>query len=396
MGLCYFGMPKPNRSSLSSKTVSETIDPQIEILRLEVIQPFKKYIQQSIQASGAPGAAVAVVKNGKVVFLQGFGVKAAGTHDSVDIHSVFRLASVSKPFAAMVAATAKERNEIDWNDPVVCYQPDFALSNSVSTQSLNIRHLLSHTSGLPRHAYTDMVENGYAYEDILERLQTVPVYTSSGKIFAYQNVMYSVIGDVLEESTGISYTQLLEQRIFEPLGMDDASATYEDIQNADNVAQPHYCRRGTWKTVPIEDDYYEVTPAAGVNASISDMGQWMLGLLGHCPEVINPETLQELYQPAISARDRRYMRSWNLNDAFYGMGWRIFDREDYRLIYHGGYVNGYRAEVALNLEHNLGVVVLCNAPASFMAKVIPEFFKRYFDRPSKSESTTSAQLAKIY
>lgn len=396
MGLSYFGIPKHHPSPPPSKTVTETTDPQIEILQQDVIQPFEEYIQQSIKASGAPGAAVAVVKNGKIVFLQGFGVKAAGTHDSVDIHSVFRLASVSKPFAAMAAAIAKERNEIDWNDPVVCHQPDFALSNSESTQSLNIRHLLSHTTGLPRHAYTDLVENGYAYEDILKRLQTVPVYTSSGKIFAYQNVMYSVIGDVLEESTGISYPQLLEQRIFKPLGMNNASATYEDIQVAQNVAQPHYRRRGTWKTVPIEDDYYEVTPAAGVNASISDMGQWMLGLLGHCPQVISQETLQELYQPAISARDRRYMRSWRLKDAYYGMGWRIFDMEDYRLVYHGGYVNGYRAEVALNLENDLGVVVLCNAPASFMARVIPHFFQLYFNQSPLSKPTTTTKLAKIY
>ena len=170
MGLSYFGIPKHHPTS-PLKTVTETIDPQIEILRQEVIQPFKEYIQQSIQASGAPGAAVAVVKNGKVVFLQGFGVKAAGTDDSVDIHSVFRLASVSKPFAALAAATAIERNEIDWSDPVICHQPDFALSDPESAQTLNIRHILSHTTGLPRHAYTDLVENGHAYEDIIKRLQ---------------------------------------------------------------------------------------------------------------------------------------------------------------------------------------------------------------------------------
>ena len=237
-----------------------------------------------------------------------------------------------------------------------------------------------------------MVENGHTYETMLERLQTVPVYTGSGKLFAYQNVAYSLIGGVLEQSTGLTYPELLQQRVFEPLGMDNASATYDDIQNNDNVALPHYRRRGAWKTVSIEDDYYEVTPAAGVNASISDMAQWMLGMLGHCPEVISPESLEEMFEPAISARDRRYMRSWRLKDAHYGMGWRIFDLEDYRLIYHGGYVNGYRAEVALNLENDLGVVVLSNAPASFMARVIPEFYQRYFDH---SRATKSVKLAGI-
>jgi beta-lactamase class C len=169
------------------------------------------------------------------------------------------------------------------------------------------------------------------------------------------------------------------QKVFIPLKMNTASIDYESIILNENVAKPHVRRRGSWKTAPITNTYYNVSPAAGVNARIADMANWLIALLGNRPDVISHQTLEQLYTPRIKApsKNRNYSRLHQRSRAYYGLGWRVLHYPSDTLLYHGGYVNGYRSEVAVDPKDKIAVCILANAPGKLADNGIPLFFKLF-------------------
>lgn len=347
----------------------------------KLIADYDKSIREVMNDTGIPGAAIGIIKDSTVIFLQGYGVKTVGGVDSVDEHTVFRIGSVSKCFAAVLTAILVEEHTLHWDDPVVRYLPQFELKSPEYTRQLTLRHVLSHTTGLPYHTYTTLVEDGMSLTDMIAHLKDVndgPV----GKLYSYQNVAFSIIGEVMRAATGKSYETLLDEKIFRPLEMREASATYEDIMYNPNVARPHLLRRRQWREIPISDKYYNVAPAGGVNASIHDMANWMQALLGNRQEVIDTESLESLYTPFVRAasRNRAYRKIGRIKNNYYGMGWRILEFPEDTLLYHGGYVNGYRSEVAIYPKDKIGICILANAPGEVTDGGIPLFMDLYFEQ----------------
>jgi beta-lactamase class C len=227
-----------------------------------------------------------------------------------------------------------------------------------------------------------MVEEGASLDSMLSWLKNIDLATRVGTSYSYQNVAYSLIGKVIEARTGLTYEHELMDRVFKPLGMTTASVDYDAITQNDNVARPHLVRRGRWRTTPITDTYYNVAPAAGVNASISDMAKWLVALLGNRPDVIRQRTLDHLFAPYVKApsKNRNYGRLHRLSKSYYGMGWRVLHYPHDTLIYHGGYVNGYRSEVAVNQRDRVAVCILANAPGALADNGIPLFFNLFESR----------------
>jgi beta-lactamase class C len=345
----------------------------------QLLENFEEQIRLLQQMAGTPGAAVAVVKDSTIVYMKGFGVKAAGTNDSINANTVFRIASVSKCFASFLTGILVEDSILSWNDRVAPFLPQFALQSPEQTQKLTIRHVLSHTTGLPYHTYTNLVEEGEPLADMLARLKDVKMISEVGKTYSYQNVAYSLIGEVIHSATGKSYEGWMIEKVFGPLQMKNASIDYFSIMTNENIALPHLMRHRHWSKASINNTYYNVAPAGGINASISDMAQWMVALLGYRPNVIHPETLAKLYSPAVKApsKNRNYGRLHKLSDSYYGLGWRILHYPDDTLVYHGGYVNGYRSEVALNKKDNIAICILANAPGELADNGIPLFFNLF-------------------
>ena len=275
-----------------------------------------------------------------------------------------------------------EDTVFSWDDRVIDYVPNFTLKSPEETQRLRIRNVLSHTTGLPYHAYTNMVEEGISLDTMLSWLKKINLVSKVGESYSYQNVAYSVIAPVMQKATGKTYESLMQEKVFGPLKMKTASIDYASIMQNPNVASPHLRRSRQWKSAKITDTYYNVAPAGGINASISDMAQWMIALLGNREDVITKATLQQLYTPEVKARskNRNYGRMHRLSDSFYGLGWRILYYPNDTLIYHGGYVNGYRSEVALNPKDKIAVCILANAPGELADNGIPLFFDLFNTR----------------
>lgn len=344
-----------------------------------------------------PGAAIAIVKDSTVVYIKGFGTKAVNSSDSVDIHTVFRIASVSKCFAAFLTGILVEDSVLAWNDPVWRYLPDFSLQSPEETRRLTVRNILSHTTGLPFHAYTNLIEDGLSLDDMLLRLREVKLATPVGQAYSYQNVAYSLIGKVIESATHKRYENWIQEKVFGPLHMTDASIDYQSMIANTNLATPHVMRHGGWQPARITDTYYNAAPAGGVNASISDMARWMTALLGNHPEVIQRQTLDTLFTPVIKApsKNRNYGRLHKLNDSYYGLGWRILHYPNDTLVYHGGYVNGFRSEVAIRPKDKIAICILANAPGELADNGIPLFFDLLQSKRTRIRQWDDAQRKKI-
>ncbi len=350
------------------------------IPELPAFKEFISFMARELDSSHTVGAAYTIVHNGDVAYTGTFGEREYGTDLEVDSHTLFRLASVSKGFAGALACFLELDGAFSLDDKVVDHYPGFALKDSASTADLTIRHLLSHTSGLVPYAYDNLVEADQKLNDIIARLDEVDVSAPPGELYGYQNVLFSMLDPIARRTTGVPYQVLLDEKIFKPLGMKDASAGPMDLDKNPNLAFPHVKTGAGYVSLNPHEGYYNVMPAAGVNASISDMEQWLLALLGQKPEMMPDTIITSLSTPVIYTPLKwRYTRYWKpFRERFYSLGWRIYNYQGRQIVYHGGYIRGYRAEIAFCAEENIGVAFLQNSPNGLASRCVPTFFDLYF------------------
>jgi beta-lactamase class C len=343
----------------------------------QLLLQYDEAAEKSLDADAAPGAAIAIVRDGRVVYIKSHGVRRVGSNEMVDQHTVFRIASLSKGFASILTGLLVDENKLGWDDPAVQYVRSLVLSDSLATEQLTVRHILSHTSGLPPYAYDDRLEAGMPLDFLIRSLRDVPMSCEVGNCYSYQNVVYSLIGDIIHASSGVSYNRLLQERIFKPLGMRTASVSGAALMANENRASPHVRRRWGWTPTRIEMAYYNALPAAGINASITDMAQWLCAVLGGMPDVIPPRVIAKVSEPQIRTRRERWRYGWwrRIRRAHYGMGWRIFNYTDEKLVFHSGGLRGYRSQIAFLPDRGVGIVLLINAQKDY--GLVPLFLDMY-------------------
>lgn len=344
-----------------------------------IIEEYDRLFADSMRLTRTPGAVVVVVQDTSIVFCKGYGVRAEGSAEMVDEHTVFRIGSLSKGFAGALTGVLVQEGKLHWQDKVYTHYPAFSLRDADQTKRLRLTHLLSHTTGLPHHAHTDMIENGYTMQQILPYLKKVKVYAKEGTMFCYQNAVYSVIGEVMQAATGHAYPDLLREKILQPAGMYTASTDYASLMACHNKAYPHLPTANGWTKTDISEKYYNAVPAGGVNASGKDMGAWLKLLLGNHPEVMNQSTLDSLFAPCIRTYgERRFFGGWSgEKEAYYAKGWRVLRRHNQPdIVAHSGYVNGFRGEIAIDRQNKRGICVLFNANSPWAQRCIPAFFEK--------------------
>jgi beta-lactamase class C len=353
---------------------------EIPLPDLPAFRDFISFMSQELDSSHTVGAAYTIVHNGDVAYTGTFGKREYGKDLEINRHTLFRLASVSKGFAGALACFLELDGAFSLDDRVVDHYPGFALKDSVSTAELTIRHLLSHTTGLVPYAYDNLVEADQELPDIIERLDEVDISAPPGKLYGYQNVLFSMLDPIARRTTGVPYQVLLEEKIFKPMGMEDASAGPVEDKNP-NLAYPHVRTSSGYVSLNPHEGYYNVMPAAGVNASISDMEQWLMALLGQKPEMMPDTILASLSTPLIYTPLKwRYTRYWKpFRERYYSLGWRIYNYQGRKIVYHGGYIRGYRADIAFCAEENVGIAFLQNSPNGLASRCVPTFFDLLFE-----------------
>jgi len=186
--------------------------------------------QQLTYGERVPGMAVAIVQGGRVLSARGYGVTDVNNPLPVDAHTVFRLASLSKAFAGTMAGLLVNDGTLRWDSKVTDYVPGFRLNSPEATDRLTVADVLSHRVGLPYNAYDRDIEGNAEYYSLTQKLANTSLKCLPGDCYAYQNVAFSLIGDVVYAASGSFYEQSVERRIFKPLGMNDASLGLAGIQ----------------------------------------------------------------------------------------------------------------------------------------------------------------------
>ena len=321
-----------------------------------------------------PGVAMAVVSAQDILDLNTWGVRNSDESTAIDKDTVFRIASISKTFAATVASQLVDQNRLNWGEPLNKVLPQLVLGTKSSSRQITLKHLMSHTTGLMPHAYSNMLDAGVMYTKIQQKFHQIPTVCEPGQCYGYQNVVFSLISDLVETSTSRSYSEFLQSEIFDPLGMKTASVGMESFIKNQNHSAPHQYYLGKWNVSSTNPAYYSVAPASGINASIEDMSRWAQANLGAYPEVMPASLLKIQHQPVVETPGRNYFNRWpGMDKSWYALGWRVFDYNGSRVVHHGGAVRGYRSEIALVPEQGIGIVVLFNAETRLANDVVPKF-----------------------
>jgi len=349
-----------------------------------IAREFDRWLDGIEASKDVSGLAAAIVKDDKVVLERGVGFADAATHERVGANTVFRLASLSKAFAAAMSGLLVERGQLQWDTRVADMLPAFTLNDVAGAQKLTVRDILSHRVGLPHNTYDNLLEQDEPYELLVDRLKDVPLACPVGDCYGYQNIAFSLIGDVTYAATGDFYYHQVEKRLFHPLGMDTATYGRDALEGSKSWARPHHRTGSGWVPFVPKESYYHVPPAAGVNASIHDMEQWLIAQMGGRPNVLSPELLTVLHTPLVETEREKRASPWRrgrLLDAQYALGWRIYDYAGTTLVFHAGAVQGYRAIIAFLPKYRFGAVMLWNCESPVPMGLMPMLIDRYLGLP---------------
>lgn len=329
------------------------------------------FIEQHREEWEVPGCAVAVVKGDEILLNEGFGLRNRDEGLPVTPTTLFAIGSTTKAFTAATLGAMVDDGLIEWDKPVREYIPGFRLHDAVATERIAPRDLLSHRTGLPRHEFAWMAHPERTRADLVSRLRHLPPSKDIRQVFQYCNLGYVTAGYLVERATGMTWEEYVATRLLKPLGMDRTNFSVFVSQRDDNFSKP-YERRGE-AVVEIPFRVIDHTgPAGSINSSTTDMIAWLRvnlngGRAGDA-QVIAPETLRAMQSPQMV-----YPESRTFPEVFhfaYGLGWLIGHYRGYRLVEHGGGIDGFLTELMLLPEQGVGVVVLTNSTSGVLGRVL--------------------------
>ncbi len=324
------------------------------------------------------GLAVAVVENGRLSFVQGYGRTAPEGGEKVGADTVFRWASLSKTVASTLSVVLAQHGVLSLNDPLGKFNTSLRLPGDAQN-TLTIEQLLSQRTGLPKNAYDGWLEGGRDPRMIRQSFATVPLLCPPGVCHSYQNIAYDTIREVVEAATHQPYAEEAQQRLFQPLGMRNTTIGLEGLKTAKSWAQP--TRNG--RTTPLVEAYYRVPAAAGVNSNIVDLALWMQAQMGLAASVLPPTAIADIQHPRVKT-GRPYGDSpfgHALEKPGYGLAMRSFTYRGHALVGHSGAVNGYRSTMMFDPATKTGIVMLWNSETGLPFRFQGEFFDRAYGLP---------------
>ncbi|KQB42353.1 serine hydrolase [Flavobacterium aquidurense] len=325
-------------------------------------------VENSLKELKVAGASVAVVKDGKVIHLKGYGVSSVETKKPVNEYTNFQIASNSKAFTTTALSILEDEGKLKWTDKVRDYLPEFKMYNDYVTENFNIEDLLTHRSGLGLGVGDLMFfpdGSNFTIKDVMSSFQHFKPVSAFRTKFDYDNLLYIVAGEVIAKVSGMSYEAFVQKRIIEPLQMNNSFAGSSLMTDQTNLAVPHSSESGTIKT--IERFQIQVNGAAGgIISNAADMSKWMIVRLnkGQYGDDLksklfsekNHEEMWRIHTILNSDPNPRY----NSHFSGYGLGWGISDEKGNLKVSHTGGLPGMLSIVTMYPDLNLGIVILTN------------------------------------
>lgn len=320
-----------------------------------------KLVIETLERSGVPGAAVAVVHNGETVFSQGFGVRKLGQSEKIETSTVFQIASLSKSLTASIIAVEVTKKVVSWDDPVARYLPEFKLNDPYVTAHATIGDFMAHRSGLPFAAGDALEDLGYDRTQIIEHMRQVPLdaFRSS---YHYANFGTTIAAEAVAAAAKLPWEELAAQALFEPLGMQSTSARHADYLARRNRAVLHAIVEGKFQ--PLYDRQPDAqAPAGGVSSNVQDLAQWLKFLLADGKHNAEPLASHESLVAALSPHAfSGQPGTLSARPSFYGYGFNVGVNANGRTMFghSGAFLLGAGTAFQLLPSADLGIVVLTN------------------------------------
>jgi CubicO group peptidase (beta-lactamase class C family) len=329
------------------------------------IEQLKSFVQSAMQQLGVPGAAIALIDGGKVVYEGGLGVRELGKHDPVDENTLFMAASNTKGMTTLLLAILADEKKLAWDQPVIELYPAFRLGDPETTKQVLVKHLICACTGMPRQDMEWLFEfKNSTPKTVFSLLSTMQPTSKFGEVFQYSNLMAAAAGYVgghlasPDMELGAGYDRAMQTKIFDPLGM---SATTFDYARAlaSNHASPHGDDvDGNPRVAKLAFDYsaIPIRPAGGEWTSAHDLARYVmdeinLGKLPDGRQLVSQENLLMRRKPQIILGE----------DSWYGMGLIVDKRYGVPVVSHGGSMAGYKSDFWFLPDYGVGAVLLTNA-----------------------------------
>ena len=352
----------PGVGAGAAATTAPTLEARLERLAAE--------LERNRIDQHAPGAAVAVVRGGKLIFARGFGLANVADKTPVTPETRFFIGSTTKAFTATLVGMLVDEGKMRWDDPVDQHLPYFklAVTSDDPTARATVRDLLSHRTGFPRMSM--LLANGVlSSEEILRQASQAEPFARFRQRFHYNNEQYLAAGWAAAAAAGRPWDELTRSRILNPLGMTSTETSARRASAMSDLARGYTWHKETGTNEEPEQNVRginsldTIAPAGSISSTALDMAKWLRFLLAkgevNGKPLIRAETLAETWTRQIAM---------NANVG-YGMGWMLREWRGQPLILHGGSVPGYSAMVALLPKSELGIVVLVNQNASLLGDI---------------------------
>lgn len=331
----------------------------------ERIETLKSFVETSMKKLGVPGASLALIDNGKVVYEGGLGVRELGKSTPVDANTLFMAASNTKGMTTLLLARLVDAKKLQWNEPVIQVYQAFKLGDANTTRQVEVKHLVCACTGLPRQDLEWIFQyKNYTPDSTFALLSNMQPTSRFGEVFQYSNLMASAAGYigahlyVPSSDLGAAYDEAMQKQIFDPLGMKDTTFDMERAQKGD-FASPHGDDVDGHPSVATMDNNYSIVPfrpAGGVWTSAHEMTRYVQlelsrGKLPNGEQLVSEENLLMRRKPQIATGE----------DETYGMGLETNSRWGVPIIHHGGSLFGYKSDWMILPDSGIGAILLTNA-----------------------------------
>lgn len=356
------------------------------------------YIEKGMRDWQIPGLALAIVKDGQVVYMKGFGVRSVNGGEKVDENTLFLIGSNTKAFTATALSILQESSDYKLSDKVQKWMPEFRLKDSLASREVNTIDLLSHRIGF------ETFQGDFTYwtstlsrAEVIGRMALIEAPYGFRSKWGYCNAAFVAAGELIPRITGRSWEEILRDSILEPLNMDRTFLLSAEFAKAPNAASPHTIVDHKLVEMPVPN-LDNIAAAASMSSSASDMTKWLMAQINNGKtddtQILSARSIQAIRKPSsilgINPRDHQETHFY-----LYGLGLMINDR-DGKLVYaHGGAVNGFLSQLMFIPEEKLGIVVLTNTDKNnFYNDLTNEIRDAFLSLPYKGFSYASLKSSR--
>jgi beta-lactamase class C len=352
-----------------------------------ILPKLETLVEKAMHQKKIPGMAVAVVYNGKIIYIKTFGVRTVGKTEPINKKTLFQLGSVSKPLSSTLIAILNREQNISLDHPIDVIP------------GATLRHVLSHTTGISSAGFNTLIERGELPSDVKKKIHEIEDQEAPGEKFSYHNAVYNLAIEIIEKELQASFESVLQDKLLKPLNMPHTSSSWDTFIANENRASAHVLQKSKVKgrkknknakslvrQAPYRKEYTNFPAAGGFSSSIQDMAVFLAAVMGARPDVVSTQDLEQFITPIIHTPDQ-WQRSQKHRDRIsktqYGLGWRHMMFADHPVVFHSGWIRGFCNTVAFLPDQQVGIVILQNAESSVNNRIAMQFFDWVLDLPPK-------------